>query len=321
MLKRLCLLAALAASTATAQDRPVVATVNYPLAWMAERLGGGAVDVLFPVPNGVDPSFWRPGLSDIAAIQQADVIALNGAGFAPWTARSSLPRSRIVDTSAGFSDAYISTESVTHSHGGDGEHSHEGIANYTWLDFAQAAQQAEALAAMMQRRIPDLSDTLAETLPALQADLANLDAEASAAASTTQRPDHPRHPSPLPILRPRLWSRHHCAGVGGGRHAVRGTVGRANRQSCVNRGIHADLGGHAACGSTGHDGRHWADVSHPASDGQPPARNGFSNGNAATNRGSRFSKYPTLNVLAVLAATLRLVSSFRPTNDVRKHVS
>lgn len=197
MLKRLCLLAALAASTATAQDRPVVATVNYPLAWMAERLGGGAVDVLFPVPNGVDPSFWRPGLSDIAAIQQADVIALNGAGFAPWTARSSLPRSRIVDTSAGFSDAYISTESVTHSHGGDGEHSHEGIANYTWLDFAQAAQQAEALAAMMQRRIPDLSDTLAETLPALQADLANLDAEASAAASTlkgqTILATHPRY--------------------------------------------------------------------------------------------------------------------------------
>ncbi|GAA4229008.1 zinc transport system substrate-binding protein [Sagittula marina] len=178
MLKRLCLAAALAASAASAQDRPVVATVNYPLAWMAERLGGGAVEVLFPVPVGQDPSLWRPGLSDIAAIQQAAVIALNGAGYAPWTARSSLPRSRIVDTSVGFSDAYIATQSVTHSHGADGEHSHEGTASYTWLDFAQAAQQSEALATMMERRIPELADTLADTLPALQSDLAALDAQA-----------------------------------------------------------------------------------------------------------------------------------------------
>ncbi|MEY8880001.1 metal ABC transporter substrate-binding protein [Donghicola sp. XS_ASV15] len=197
MLKRLFFVAALAASAASAQERPVVATVNYPLAWMAERLGGGVIDVLFPVPDDVDPSFWRPGLSDIASIQQADVIALNGAGFAPWTARSSLPRSRIVDTSAGFSDAYIATESVTHSHGGDGEHSHEGIANYTWLDFAQAAQQAEALAAMMQRRIPELSDALADSLPAVRADLAALDTEARNAVARlkgqTILATHPRY--------------------------------------------------------------------------------------------------------------------------------
>jgi zinc transport system substrate-binding protein len=197
MLKRLAICLSLVAGVASAQDRPVVATVNYPLAWMAERLGGDAVEVLFPVPEGRDPSFWRPGLSEIAAIQQADLIALNGAGFATWTTRTSLPRSRLVDTSAGFSDAYIATQSVTHSHGADGEHSHTGTASYTWLDFAQAAQQAEALAAAMQRRMPELTDQIDAALPAVLADLAALDAEArnalTALQGTTILATHPRY--------------------------------------------------------------------------------------------------------------------------------
>ena len=197
MLKRLALGLVLLASAATAQDRPVIATVNYPLAWMAERLGGDAVEVLFPVPPGRDPSFWRPGLSDIAAIQKADLIALNGAGFATWTTRTSLPRSRLVDTSASLADAFISTRSVTHSHGADGEHSHTGTASYTWLDFAQAAQQAEALAAAMQRRLPDLRDQVDEALPPLLADLQSLDDAArdslSALAGNTILATHPRY--------------------------------------------------------------------------------------------------------------------------------
>jgi ABC-type Zn2+ transport system substrate-binding protein/surface adhesin len=143
---------------------------------MAERLGGDAVDVLFPVPEGRAPSFWRPGLSDIAAIQKADLIALNGAGFATWTTRMSLPCSRIVDTCAGFSDAFISMQSVTHSHGADGEHSHTGTANDRWLDFAQA----------MQRRMPDLSDRVAKALPSLVGELTALDTEARDARAALQ---------------------------------------------------------------------------------------------------------------------------------------
>ena len=197
MLKRLAICLSMVAGAAIAQDQPVVATVNYPLAWMAERLGGDAVEVLFPVPEGRDPSFWRPGLSEIGAIQQADLIALNGAGFATWTTRTSLPRSRIVDTSAGFSDAYIATQSVTHSHGADGEHSHTGTASYTWLDFAQAAQQAEALAAAMQRRMPELSDQIDAALPSVLADLAALDAETRSALTALQGKTilatHPRY--------------------------------------------------------------------------------------------------------------------------------
>ena len=197
MLKPLACALAVLAGAATAQERPVVATVNYPLAWMADRLGGDAIEVLFPVPDVRDPSFWRPGLSDIAAIQQADLIALNGAGFATWTTRASLPRSRLVDTSAKLSAAFIATQSVSHSHGEDGAHSHTGTASYTWLDFELAAGQAEALAAAMQRRMPDLRNRVEERLPSLLADLTALDTQARDALATLQGTTiiatHPRY--------------------------------------------------------------------------------------------------------------------------------
>ncbi|MGR3494751.1 metal ABC transporter substrate-binding protein [Citreimonas sp.] len=176
------LVAALLAGAAVAQDRPAVAPVNYPLAFFAERLGGDAVEVRFPVPEGQDPAFWVPGLADLGIIQDAEVIALNGAGYAPWTTRVSLPRSAIVDTTRGLQDRYIQTEAITHSHGEGEEHSHEAIASHTWLDFAIAADQADALAVFMQRRMPDLADAIARNRAVLRDDLMALDTRAQEVA-------------------------------------------------------------------------------------------------------------------------------------------
>ena len=163
---------------AQAQERPTVVTVNYALGYFAERLGGSEIDVVFPVPDGVDPSFWRPGISDISTMQGADLILLNGAGFATWTAKASLPRSRIVDTSRGFEDRFIAAETVTHSHGPGGEHSHTGTASFTWLDQQQAILQASAIAGALAQRglvAPDMIDT---RLAALTEDLSAIDAAA-----------------------------------------------------------------------------------------------------------------------------------------------
>lgn len=197
-MKRLAL-AALIATPAAAQDAPaVVATVTYPLAYFVERLAGtDPVTVLFPVPADRDPAFWRPGIAEISAIQSADLIALNGAGFADWVARASLPRARLVDTSASFAETLIATESVTHSHGADGEHSHTGTASFTWLDFAQATAQADSLATAMERRIPAVVDGLPARLSDLEADLMALDAEAeeigAGLAGVTLIATHPRY--------------------------------------------------------------------------------------------------------------------------------
>lgn len=169
-----------AAGPSMAQDRPKIIAVNYALSYFAERLGGADVDVVFPVPEGADPSFWRPSIADISAIQSADLIVLNGAGFATWTTKVSLPRARIVDTSRGFEEQLIATATVTHSHGPDGEHSHAGTASFTWLDQSQATLQASAIAAAMARR--GLADPTAiyTRLASLTEDLNALDVAAEA---------------------------------------------------------------------------------------------------------------------------------------------
>ena len=167
-----------AVGAAAADERLTVYAVNAPLATFAERLAGDKAKVVMPVPPGRDPAFWRPSIADIAAVQAADLILLNGAGYAQWTTKTSLPRAKLVDSARAFTEAFIVIETITHSHGPEGEHSHQGIASHTWLDFAQAAQQAEAIAQALSRRLPDEKDAIAAALTVLKADLAALDARA-----------------------------------------------------------------------------------------------------------------------------------------------
>jgi len=146
----------LGSTVVSAADKLTVYTVNYPLAYFAERIGGEHIQVVFPVPPDIDPAFWEPDAKDIAAFQQADLILLNGAGYARWVKRASLPRRKLVNTSAAFQKEYISVKATaTHQHGPGGEHSHTGTAFTTWLDFKQAIQQARAVLNALERFYPD----------------------------------------------------------------------------------------------------------------------------------------------------------------------
>ncbi len=183
---------ALLASPAAAQDRPVIVADSYPMAYLAERLAGHAADVRLAVPADRDPSSWRPTLAEIAEIQGADLIVLSGSGLADWTTRAALPRARTVDTGRGLSSELIPTETITHSHGEEGSHSHEGMASHTWLDLALAARQAEALAAALPRAVPEAD--IGATLAALLADLAALDAAGDALVEGDPVPAIAAHP-------------------------------------------------------------------------------------------------------------------------------
>ena len=123
-----------------------VFAVNYPLAYFAERIGGDHVEIYDPIPSDIDPAFWKPTTEEIIKIQKMDLIFLNGANYAKWTKKVSLPYSTQVNTSKTFAMDYIHVEeSVTHQHGPTGEHSHMGTAFTTWLDIQQAVQQAAAI--------------------------------------------------------------------------------------------------------------------------------------------------------------------------------
>jgi len=152
--------------------------VNYPLKYFAERIGGKSVAVTFPAPSDVDPAYWIPDIATITNYQAADLILLNGAAYAKWVKKVSLPRSKIVNTSKGFRGRYITTKgAVTHSHGPEGKHAHEDVAFTTWLDFQLATLQAQAVAEALGRKLPQYRNVFEQNFAALKSDLISLDAD------------------------------------------------------------------------------------------------------------------------------------------------
>jgi zinc transport system substrate-binding protein len=170
-------------------DQPIrdaklsVYVVNYPLAYFAERIGGSLVDVRFLTPGDEDPAFWIPNAEAITEFQQADLILLNGASYAKWVERVTLPASKLVDTSAGFRDQYIIMDNaVVHTHGPEGEHEHGDVAFTTWIDFKLAVRQAEAVLTALQGARPDKAETFQKGFDRLRKDLEGLDQSLSSLA-------------------------------------------------------------------------------------------------------------------------------------------
>ena len=168
--------ALLAIDSSVAAEKLTVYVVNYPLQYFAERIGGEHVNVFFPAPADVDPAYWMPDAKTISEYQQADLILLNGAGYARWVNKVTLPRFRLINTSAGFKDQYIETaEILTHSHGSEGEHAHESLAFTTWIDFSLAANQAKAILVALSRKRPGFKDVFQKNYQRLEQDLLKLD--------------------------------------------------------------------------------------------------------------------------------------------------
>jgi zinc transport system substrate-binding protein len=165
-----------AAKSKAGNGRLQVHVANYPLAYFTERIGSTEVDVIFSAPSDEDPAFWQPTDAQTAAMQQADLIVLNGADYSKWLDKVSLPDSKVLDTSAAFKPQFIEVkEAVTHSHGKAGEHSHAGTAFTTWLDFQQAVQQASAITEALQKLRPEKIELFALNFDQLKNDLLELD--------------------------------------------------------------------------------------------------------------------------------------------------
>jgi len=178
---------------AAARTRPVVFVSNYPLRYFTDRIAGDRAEIRFPVPAGEDPAFWTPGDDAILAMLAADLILLNGATYEKWRMQVSLPESRCVDTADAFRDRFLVVPGgVTHSHGPSGPHSHAGTAFTTWLDLAQAGEQARAVKDALAALLPDATAELEARHAALARDLAELDEKMKAAAP--KQPVFASHP-------------------------------------------------------------------------------------------------------------------------------
>jgi len=164
--------------------------VNYPLQYFAERIGGDYVDVFFPAPSDIDPAFLTPGREVIRQYQKADLILLNGADYAKWIDKVTLPKSKLINTSKSFKADYIPLEdTATHSHGPAGEHAHTGVAFTTWLDPLLATKQADSIKEALIKLMPGQKEYFLNNYEALKSDLQELDRRIETIVSTD--PDKP----------------------------------------------------------------------------------------------------------------------------------
>lgn len=79
------MLCACTPATESAQKQKLSVAVSiYPLAFLAERVGGDAVEVTTVTPPGTEPHDFEPSPSSIAAANDADLFLWNGEGADPW---------------------------------------------------------------------------------------------------------------------------------------------------------------------------------------------------------------------------------------------
>jgi zinc transport system substrate-binding protein len=142
------LLVSVSTASSVPSDKLIVYVVNYPLKYFAERIGG------------------------------------DHANYAKWVNKVSLPRFRLVNTSASFRNQYIEAAAIlTHSHGPAGKHAHEALAFTTWIDLSLAARQAKAIADALSRKNPKQRNLFQKNYKALEKDLMALDRDIQAVVS------------------------------------------------------------------------------------------------------------------------------------------
>jgi zinc transport system substrate-binding protein len=175
-----------------------VYTAFYPAWFFTSTIGGESVRAVNPIPADEDPIFYQPPTEMILRYQnEADLIVLNGAGFARWAAKAMLPEGKIVNTGKSFEDDLIVIKgSVTHTHGEGEKHTHAGIDGHTWIDPQLAMEQCRAIAAALSEHDPDHAPDFAAGLERVLAGLAELDTAFSALAKKgLTRPIVASHPA------------------------------------------------------------------------------------------------------------------------------
>jgi zinc transport system substrate-binding protein len=118
----------------------------YPLAYFSEQIGGEKVIVNTLIPYNTEVHSWQPSISDMANVEEADIIVYNGAGLDHWLEADILPAINtagkiIVDTTEGIKLLKMGEGSVE----SEEEHEHGMYDPHTWISPYIARQQAEKI--------------------------------------------------------------------------------------------------------------------------------------------------------------------------------
>lgn len=109
----------------------------YPLAYLAEKIGGENVKVSTLVPYNAEVHSWQPSASDILKVDTADIFIYNGAGLEPWIENEVLAAINTGDKVVVDSTKGIHLE----EHQADG-HDHGFEDPHTWISPYLSRMQA-----------------------------------------------------------------------------------------------------------------------------------------------------------------------------------
>lgn len=177
----------------------------YPLAFVAERVGGDLVEVSNLTPAGTEPHDMELTPQSMASLQESDlVVYLAGFAAAVDDGVAGLPAEQVLDVT---SAAHLDLEGDEHDHEAGDEHAdddaveddehdddegdehHEGVDPHFWLDPTRLADVADETAARLSELAPESADEFAANAADLRADLEALDEEfetALASCETTE---------------------------------------------------------------------------------------------------------------------------------------
>ena len=148
-----------------------VAVTSYPVYWLVETISGKSVDIIYNVPEDIDPAFWKPKDSDIAAMQNADLIFINGATYEKWMSSVELPYSKVVNTSKDSKNMFIIIKDAeVHEHNGV-KNSHDGTDFNIWLDAYIFSRQADEVLKQLIKLKPEKTEEFTKNHKSLVEDV------------------------------------------------------------------------------------------------------------------------------------------------------
>lgn len=157
----------------TQSEKTSVVASFYPLAFLAEEIGGDVTDVENITPTGIDAHDFEPTAKDIAAVTSADVFLFQGADLDPWAERiheDALENNVTVVEIAEEISLYALSEDEEETD----EHSHGQYDPHSWLDPVLMQEEVEIIRDAFIAADPEHSDIYTANAQALSERLEEL---------------------------------------------------------------------------------------------------------------------------------------------------
>ena len=153
-----------------------VTAAFYPLQYVAERVGGDAVEVTSLTPPGAEPHDLELTPQDLAQLQESD-LGVHLSGFQPAVDEAVAQTSGLVALDASDSAHLEESDSALETDHADSHSDHGSADPHFWLDTSRLSDVAAAVEEAMTKADPDQAEVFADNLAELQRDLRDLDRE------------------------------------------------------------------------------------------------------------------------------------------------